>query len=1044
MTITVSGFSESVYFSGLPTTPSGLTVDPVTGTLFFADFGDTNGILRQLTTNKTFSTVTTDFTPGSGFYAYMATDIQFANGFVYTLLSNGDLVQVDIKTGSSAVLTNFAGFGAEAGLGINGSKLYVTDGTGGANQIWEYDLSSNTKTLKVSNLPSDAFGLEFDLARNKAYFAVGGSGFYVVDLAAGTYRLLAPSASGVGNFAIDPTSNFLYARVGDTIQRISADNGSAITFQTGLAYDDKGDLTFGRSSSGSGSSLYVANGNSIIEISGFASSGFGFSSSNLPPANFTGTDGNDILPASGANNTGDDTFAPRLGRDYVDGGAGNDLLVVDYSANSYVGNGGPPAGIQSYLSQTGPNSFNGSVRAYKDNYGNYDEVQFSNIERFYVVGTNANDVILGASGNDTLIGNGGNDILDAGSGNDTINGGFGNDDIRAGDGNDTINAGLGNADRADGGNGNDLLLVDYLTSASVSPGQSAPGIYNQTYTNASGTYSGFFDFYNASTGQFNRVDFNNIERFQIEGSQFNDYLNGTVAEDLLNGSGGDDIIEAREGNDTLSGGLGNDDIRAGDGNDTINAGLGNADRVDGGNGNDLLIVDYSTSVSSFPMAPGLSLSSYIYPSNPGSYSGSFSVYNSSTGQSNRVDFNNIERFQVEGSQFNDNLMGTMVDETINGNAGDDVVEAGAGNDTINGGNGNDDIRAGDGNDIINAGLGNTDRVDGGNGNDLLIVDYSATVSANTAPAAPGLGLSSYASLSYDFGSYSGSYSVYNSSSGQSHQMNFNNIERFQIEGSMFNDYLTSTLANDVINGNAGDDVIDAREGNDTIHGGLGNDDIRAGDGNDIINAGLGNTDRVDGGNGNDLLIVDYSTTVSTGGSQGLNMSSSFYMSGSSGYSGSFSVHNSSTGQSNRVDFNNIERFQIEGSQLNDSLMGTMTDDTINGGAGSDMLVGGQGNDVLTLGSDMNSDTVQYNNGEGTDTVHQFIRGMGGDQMSFSWINYIDVSTVGTSTEFRVGDGIQNNTGFGTGTLLVTLNGTTGFSAGDIGINLRSTGQFSFS
>jgi Ca2+-binding RTX toxin-like protein len=134
---------------------------------------------------------------------------------------------------------------------------------------------------------------------------------------------------------------------------------------------------------------------------------------------------------------------------------------VDYSANSYVGNGGPPAGIQSSLSQTGPNSFNGSFRAYKDNYGNYDEVQFSNIERFYVVGTSANDFILGASGNDTLIGNGGNDLLEAGAGNDTINGDLGNDDIRGGDGNDTINAGLGNWDRADGGNGNDLLIVDY-------------------------------------------------------------------------------------------------------------------------------------------------------------------------------------------------------------------------------------------------------------------------------------------------------------------------------------------------------------------------------------------------------------------------------------------------------------------------------------------------------------------------------------------------------------------------------------------------------
>jgi Ca2+-binding RTX toxin-like protein len=890
-----------------------LTIDPVTGTLFFADSGNTNGTLRQLTTNRTVSTITSDFTPGSGFYAYIATDIQFANGFVYTILSNGDLVQVDTKTGNSTVLTNFVGFGGEAGLGINGSKLYVTDGTGSANQIWEYDLSTNTKTLKVANLPPDAFGLEFDLVKNKAYFAVNGSGFYVADLAAGTYRLLASVPSGVGNFAIDPTGNFLYARVADTIQRISVDDGSAITFQTGLFNDDKGDLTFGRSSSGSGSSLYVANGNSIIEVSGFASlPSSGSGSSNLPPANFTGTDGNDILPMNGGNNTGDDTFAPRLGRDYVDGGAGNDLLVVDYSTNSYTSNGGPPAGIQSYLSQTGPNSFNGSFRAYKDSYGNYDEVRFSNIERFYVVGTNANDFILSGSGNDTLIGNAGNDILDAGAGNDIINGGSGDDDIRAGDG-----------------------------------------------------------------------------------------------------------------------------------NDTINAGLGNFDRVDGGNGSDLLIIDYSASVSGTPMGAGYSLSGYAYANNPNSYSGSFSVYNPSNGQSHQVSFNNIERLQIEGSQFNDNLVGTLIDDIINGNNGDDVIDAREGNDIISGGLGNDDIRAGDGNDTINAGLGNFDRVDGGNGNDLLLIDYSTSVNVSTAPGAPGISLSSYAAANGP-DSYSGSYSIYTSNSSQSNQVNFNNIERFQIEGSQLNDYLISTIASDIINGNNGDDVIDAREGNDIISGGLGNDDIRAGDGNDTINAGLGNSDRVDGGNGSDLLIVDYSAIASASGSPGLNLSGYSYGNVSSGYSGSYSVYNPSTGQSHQVNFNNIERFQIEGSQFNDYLMGTLADDIINSGAGSDTLIGGQGNDALNLGSDTNSDIVQYNNGDGTDTIYQFVRGVGGDQLSFSGINYIDVSIVGTTTQLRMGDGIQNNAGFSTGALLVTISGTTGFSTSDIGMSLKSTGQFLFS
>jgi hypothetical protein len=48
-----------------------------------------------------------------------------------------------------------------------------------------------------------------------------------------------------------------------------------------------------------------------------------------------------------------------------------------------------------------------------------------------------------------------------------------------------------------------------------------------------------------------------------------------------------------------------------------------------------------------------------------------------------------------------------------------------------------------------------------------------------------------------------------------------------------------------------------------------------------------------------------------------------------------------------------------------------------------------------------------------------------------------VLKVGKDTEFRVGDGLQGNKGFGTGTLLVTMRGTTGFTADDINVHLVS-------
>jgi hypothetical protein len=82
-------------------------------------------------------------------------------------------------------------------------------------------------------------------------------------------------------------------------------------------------------------------------------------------------------------------------------------------------------------------------------------------------------------------------------------------------------------------------------------------------------------------------------------------------------------------------------------------------------------------------------------------------------------------------------------------------------------------------------------------------------------------------------------------------------------------------------------------------------------------------------------------------------------------------------------------------------------------------------------------------GDGADTVFNFVRGVGRDRLNFTGIGNIDVSVSGTSTQFRVGDGSIGNTGFGTGTLLLTTSATTGFVAGDANVNLFGA-TFAFS
>ncbi|MCE2904560.1 MAG: right-handed parallel beta-helix repeat-containing protein [Anabaena sp. CoA2_C59] len=126
-----------------------------------------------------------------------------------------------------------------------------------------------------------------------------------------------------------------------------------------------------------------------------------------------------------------------------------------------------------------------------------------------------------------------------------------------------------------------------------------------------------------------------------------------------------------------------------------------------------------------------------------------------------------------------------------------------------------------------------------------------------------------------------------------------------------------------------------------------------------------------------------------------------------------------------------------------TLTGTSGNDILIGGANSDTFNGGLGNDTLYLGLNDNSvDNVNYILGDGTDTVYQFVRGVGGDKLNFTGIANFDVITSGTSTLVRVGDGIAANTGFGTGQLLVTLSGTSGFTSANANINLFG-GNFLF-
>jgi len=316
------------------------------------------------------------------------------------------------------------------------------------------------------------------------------------------------------------------------------------------------------------------------------------------------------------------------------------------------------------------------------------------------------------------------------------------------------------------------------------------------------------------------------------------------------------------------------------GNDTLNPGLG-IDTVNGNDGSDLLLLDYST------------LTTNITSTNTGT-SGTITTTN------NSVTYTNIEAMNLQGGSGNDTIYGTSGNDTIFGNGGADYLIGGDGDDSLDGGAGNDTLYGGAGDDTLNGGVGDdtfnlsgTGTVIGGDGDDIFIFygPYTGIIDGgggnDRIEIAPG---------------YSGNIVFPATIAG---------IESVIVPGSGGDDYLIGDDGNDSLNG---------QDGNDTLEGRGGNDNLLGGTGNDVIYTGLG-IDTVDGGEGIDHLIVDYSSLTTP--------VSSTYSNGS----GSINTTD------NQVTYDRIDRLTLITGSNQDFLAGTTGSDSLDGKAGNDTLLG---------------------------------------------------------------------------------------------------------
>jgi hypothetical protein len=493
----------------------------------------------------------------------------------------------------------------------------------------------------------------------------------------------------------------------------------------------------------------------------------------------------------------------------------------------------------------------------------------------------------------------------------------------------------------------------------------------------------------------------------------NDSFTTTALQDIINADYGDDTITSTWGNLQQ-----NDTIKGGNGTDTL--------IISGGTVNDLISIDANNTTNQLDI-PGTTVFGF-------------------------------ERFDLSGFTGTISFSGT------------------AGNDWVKGGTGNDDLTGGNGNDYLNGGTG-TDFLIGGKGNDTFVVDNIGDIIAE--------GLND----GIDTVESSITWTLKN----HLENLTLTGITAINGTGNNLSNIITGNTGNNVLDGGLGNDTLNGNLGNDTLIGGAGNDSYyvdntadsiteNLNEGTDIVfssvtytlttnleNLTLTGTTAINGtGNTlNNIITGNAADNVLTGGLGNDTLTGGAGADTLIGDAGNDSYYVDNTADSITENLNegtdivfssvtytlttNVENLTLQGTtaingtgnSLNNILIGNIGNNVLNGGAGADTLIGGKGNDSLYLGLNDNVvDNVNYTNGDGTDTVYQFVRGVGGDKLNFTGIAKFDVITSGTSTLVRVGDGIGGNTGFGTGQLLVTLSGTSGFTSTNANINLFG-GNFLF-
>jgi len=219
------------------------------------------------------------------FFAFQSSDIQYHNGKVFAVMRAGSqwrLLGLSSSTPGQILVETPMGLPTdiEAGLAVVDGDLYVSHGSVNPGRIRTFDEGTSTFAGVSFSVPAYASSMDYNPYRNRLYVATNSNnnpstvGYHYVDMDTGIRTQIVPAGAlgtaHLGNFAIDPLGEALYARSGNTIVKIDADTGAFSTFITGLDTSVRhGDPIFGPSSDGVGWSMYIGDQNTIWEVRGF-------------------------------------------------------------------------------------------------------------------------------------------------------------------------------------------------------------------------------------------------------------------------------------------------------------------------------------------------------------------------------------------------------------------------------------------------------------------------------------------------------------------------------------------------------------------------------------------------------------------------------------------------------------------------------------------------------------------------------------------------------------------------------------------------------